>query len=131
MNTNLSNTHDTSEQLFTEAPASWNTRYLDPSGFECRLTLRGETGHELLERAQGAITFLLNNGCTPCPKNGFHASEGHTAASSQPSNGSGNGQGSGWCPIHNCQMKKWEKDGRVWFSHQVNGEWCTGKPKRK
>ena len=28
---------------FSEAPASWNTRYVDPNGFECMLTLRGET----------------------------------------------------------------------------------------
>ena len=34
------NTHPQPQPYtFEEAPASWNTRYLDPSGFECQLTL--------------------------------------------------------------------------------------------
>ena len=33
--------------IFSEAPASWNTRYLSPDGFICQLTLRGESGKEL------------------------------------------------------------------------------------
>ena len=40
---------------FDEAPACWNTRYLDPNGFECQITLRGESGSELLEKATSAI----------------------------------------------------------------------------
>ena len=27
--------------LFSEAPASWNTRYITPAGFACQITLRG------------------------------------------------------------------------------------------
>jgi hypothetical protein len=50
---------------FPEAPASWNTRYVDPNSFECQITLRGETGSELLEKAALAIHYLLENGCTP------------------------------------------------------------------
>ena len=58
--------NDSSPNLtYNESPASWNTRYLDPSGFECQLTLRAETGQELLERAHGAIAFVLKNGCVP------------------------------------------------------------------
>jgi hypothetical protein len=30
-------------------------------------------------------------------------------------------------PIHECEMKRWEKDGRIWYSHKVDGKWCTGK----
>jgi hypothetical protein len=37
--------------LFTESPVSWNTRYLNPEGFECQFTLRGESGQEVLEKA--------------------------------------------------------------------------------
>jgi hypothetical protein len=44
------------EILFNEAPASWNTRYVSPEGFECQLTLRADTGQELLERVSGAIS---------------------------------------------------------------------------
>jgi hypothetical protein len=36
-------------------------------------------------------------------------------------------QEGGWCRKHNCAMKENEKDGRRWFSHQVDGQWCKGK----
>ena len=42
--------------LYTESPASWNTRYLTPNVFECPLTLRADNGQELLERANGGKT---------------------------------------------------------------------------
>jgi hypothetical protein len=54
-----------SELTFSEAPASWNTRYIDPNGFECQITLRGENGSELLEKAANAIAYLLKYGCAP------------------------------------------------------------------
>lgn len=53
------------DRLFTESPVSWNTRYITPEGFECQLTLRGESGQEVLEKADAAITYLLSNDCTP------------------------------------------------------------------
>ena len=126
------------ETALAEAPASWNTRYITPEGFECQLTLRGETGQDVLERATGAIAFLLKSGCIPCTKtnnnhiscelptnnNGNHPVE-------ESSSGNGNGHGSSWCPIHQCEMRKWEKDGRVWYSHKTDDAWCSGKAKRK
>ena len=48
------------EYVFMEAPASWNTRFITPEGFECQITLRGETGSELLEKATTAIAYLLS-----------------------------------------------------------------------
>jgi hypothetical protein len=50
---------------FPEAPASWNTRYITPEGFECQISLRGDNGTELLEKAGKAIAYLLSNACTP------------------------------------------------------------------
>ena len=35
----------------TEAPASWNTKYTSPEGFICQITLRADSGKELLENA--------------------------------------------------------------------------------
>jgi hypothetical protein len=110
-----------------ESPASWNTRYLDPSGFECQLTLRGETGQELLERAQGAINFLLSVGCVPAANGKSTNHHASTPEQSQPNGNNGNDRS--FCPIHSCTMRKWEKDGRVWFSHKVGDQWCTGKVK--
>ena len=54
-----------SEVLCTEAPASWNTSYVTQDGFVCRLTLRGETGKDLLERAGLALSYLLEHGYQP------------------------------------------------------------------
>ena len=115
------NTHEI-ENGFTEAPASWNTRYVHPSGFECQITLRGETGTELLEKVQNAIEYLLQHDCQPYT----YARNGHVQAKDF-SNGNGKDEDASWCPIHECHMRKWEKDGRIWYSHKVNGEWCKGK----
>ena len=122
--------------LTFEAPASWNTRYVSPDGFECQLTLRGESGMDLLERVQGAISFLLKNGCKPCTngKYGTHASNGNGShplnqEDTSEADSNGNGTDRSYCPIHNVTMKKWEKNGRVWFSHKVGDQWCSGKAK--
>jgi hypothetical protein len=65
----ISNVNQGQEILFSEAPASWNTRYISPEGFQCQLTLRADTGQELLERVKGAISHLLSNGCYPYSNN--------------------------------------------------------------
>lgn len=96
---------------FTEAPASWNTLYITPEGFSCQLTLRAETGQDVIEKAQAALAFLANQGCRP---------KGSKRRSSKRKD-------TRWCPIHNCEMRRWEKNGKVWYSHKVNGEWCKGK----
>jgi hypothetical protein len=36
-------------------------------------------------------------------------------------------QGEGWCKVHSVAMKENTKDGRHWYSHQVDGQWCKGK----
>jgi hypothetical protein len=44
----------------------------------------------------------------------------------------------GWCPIHECEMKRRTKDGDVWYSHKTDeGDYCRGgreekrKPKKR
>jgi len=34
-----------------------------------------------------------------------------------------------WCPIHKVAFKRWEKEGRVWYSHGIKGtdQWCNEK----
>ena len=107
----------TLETSFQEAPASWNTRYVHPSGFECQITLRGETGAELLEKVEKAIEYLLKVGCQPYT----YVRNGAKPAAN------GNQNGEGWCPIHSTQMKRWEKDGRNWYSHKTSEGWCSGR----
>ena len=125
---NNGNTNQMQELLFNEAPASLNTRYISPEGFECQLTLRAETGQELLERVNGAISYLLNSGCQPYSYRGSYSNNSQT----KKSDGNGPQQNSNpaFCPIHQTEMKKWERDGRLWFSHQTaDGSWCKGNGK--
>ena len=63
--TEQNNTNGNQEIQFPEAPASWNTRYVHPLGFECQITLRAERGLDLMEKVEAATAFLLKNGCEP------------------------------------------------------------------
>ncbi len=105
------------EPVFTEAPASWNTRYVTPEGFTCQITIRGENGKDLLEKAGIALSFLLEHGYKP--------EENHR----HPRNTtSGHRQSGKWCALHDCELKRFEKDGKVWFSHKTaDGNWCRGR----
>ena len=119
------------ETQMAEAPASWNTRYISPEGFECQLTLRAESGSELLEKVNSAITYLLGNDCIPYTYNrgGYRGPANNKSKATKGGNNSGENQSDdpAWCSIHQCEMKRWEKDGRVWFSHKVDDDWCKGK----
>lgn len=98
---------------FTESPASWNTRYIDPKGFVCQLTIRDDNGKGLLEKASGALSYLLEQG-------------------SRPYDYKNNNSKTAWCSIHKATMKQYSKNGKSWYSHKLpNGEWCYGKPKEK
>ena len=106
--------------LFTESPASWNTRYVTEDGFTCQLTLRADSGKELLERAINAMAHLREQGCTPFY--GYSKGNGTRTASN-----SKNGSGNHWCPIHQTDLKRWEKNGKVWYSHKTDKGWCNGR----
>lgn len=105
-----------SESTFVEAPASWNTRYTTPEGFLCQITIRGENGKDLLEKADIAISYLMQHGFAPEQNN------------RQPRHESKSQEGK-WCPIHQCELKRFEKDGRSWYSHKTDDGWCRGKQK--
>ena len=123
------NNHNSKVNDFPEAPASWNTRYVDPNGFECQITLRGDSGSELLEKVTNAINYLLKNGCTPYVyyRNGSRQTERKVEESKKEEVNSNGKDNPAWCPIHQCEMKRWDKNGRVWYSHKADGEWCSGK----
>lgn len=100
------------QTVYTESPASWNTRYIDASGFECQLTLRAESGAELLKRASAALLALVNSGCVPVANN---------------HNGNNHNSDLKVCELHNAEMKRHEKDGAVWYSHKLaDGSYCKG-----
>ena len=106
------------EVLFTESPASWNSRYVTPEGFVCQITIRGENGRDLLEKADIALKYLIEHGYTPEPY--------------QRRNGKGDPHGQGkQCLIHGSPMKRFEKDGKTWYSHKTDDGWCYGREKKK
>lgn len=102
------------EVQYVEAPASFNVAYCTPDGFSCRLTLRSDNGKDLLEKAGTALTFLIEHGCTPETNNHRNS----------------NVQGK-QCPIHQCWMKLYQKDGKSWYSHKTDDGWCYGKTKKE
>ena len=122
------NNNNQSSVLFTESPASWNTKYVSPDGFVCQFTIRADNGTKLLEKTQTAIEFLMENDCIPYYYgNGPRVQENkQDKGKSDQSNPNGNESGPAWCPIHKCEMKRRERDGQVWYSHKVNGAWCKG-----
>jgi hypothetical protein len=115
---------------FTESPASWNTRYITPYGFTCQLTLRADTGSELLQRAESAISFLRQEGCIPFF--GYTKDGGNHESPTKENNAENHSASDiSWCPIHEVEMKKWSKNGKLWHSHKTDeGSWCNGKVKK-
>lgn len=122
------------ETSYAEAPASWNTRYITPAGFVCQITLRGESGKDLLEKTSVALNWLLENNFLPCentykPKFNGKKSDSNNSKSNIQS-GDPSDPAASTCPIHNCEMRRFEKNGRAWFSHKTDdGSWCNGKSK--
>jgi hypothetical protein len=119
MDEKLANAHS-----FPEAPASWNIRYsLD--GYDCQITLRGETGREVLTAATAAIDYLKARGATPTAGNGkAHSQPAEQAKAPAMADGTPD---PAWCKVHNVEMKRHEKDGQVWYSHKNGDGYCKGK----
>lgn len=100
---------------FTEAPASVTVKFV-LDGFDTMLTLRAETGQDVLRKLQGAMNALAEMGATPT--NG-HSANGKTAS---------NGDEPQMCPIHGVVMQRHEKGSQTWYSHKTpDGSWCRGK----
>ena len=106
-----------SDIMLPEAPVSWNVRYTSRQGYDCQLTLRGVDAAEVLKLADQLMAKMteagVGNGRGQANGNGNgHASNGNAA----------------WCAIHDCAMTRYEKNGRSWYSHRVEGgKWCKGR----
>jgi hypothetical protein len=98
---------------YIESPASWNTRYITPAGYSCQITIRGENGKDLLDKAGLALAYLAEH--QYLPDTSFHK------------NGNSDGK---MCPIHQCDMKRRERDGKTWYSHKTDDGWCYGKERK-
>lgn len=107
---------------YSEALASWCTRYLSPTGFECQLVLEAETGLEVLKKGEAALACLIEQNCMPIS---FHGTNGGSNASKTVLE-SGEKH---FCSIHKIEMKRWSKGDRTWYSHRWEGGWCKGEEK--
>jgi hypothetical protein len=36
-----------------------------------------------------------------------------------------------WCPVHQVEFRRFEKDSRVWYSHRAKEGWCKEQPSRE
>jgi len=117
------------EAGYSEALATWAVRYVDPSGFECILSIQAETGAEALKEGEGAITHLTDAKCSPSQKNtsnGNGRSNGKHTGETLMIRPDGNAKNP-ICPIHGIEMTKWTREGHTWYSHRFEDGWCKGK----
>ena len=86
------------------------------------LTLKG--------KLDGIETLLTVRGMTPAEfQTNLQAVRGLLDAPVQasPPPAVPQGQDVHWCRAHQVPMQENHKDGRTWWSHQVDGHWCKGK----
>ena len=92
---------------WTEAPTSITVKFAI-RGFDTMLTLRGESGAEVLPKLQGALDWLQKAGASPTTRGG-----------------NGNAP---LCPAHGSPMKR-SKLGSGWFCpKKIAEDDGTGKP---
>ena len=107
--------------------AELNLFFKCPGGIKGHLKLFGPNGKELLEvSATAALLYLNTHGYEP--EHGAASGNGHGTEPTRedlPADGTASAT---YCTIHNCEMKRREKDGQVWFSHKIAGtdDWCRG-----
>jgi len=115
---------------YSEALATWTTRYLDKSGYECVLSLEAENCAQVLTKAEGAIAYLTELKCLPLHP-GNHSGHGQEKEPKSDTTTVGKNDGNSgkvFCPIHHIEMTRWTKNGRSWYAHRWDDGWCKGKP---
>jgi len=107
----------------TQAGAEFNVFFKNPLGFKCHLKLHGLSGRDVLETAAGALAYLAANNFVPEHSTAVTPTE--PTRENLPADGTASAS---YCTIHQCEMKRREKDGQVWYSHKIEGtdDWCRG-----
>lgn len=114
----LENSRFTPEQFVPDidTAAVWTIRYLDPSGFECQLSLEASSGSDVLKKARGAVEYLKETQCSPILR-----------VPTIPLSKVNDNDEVHRCLLHNVPMKRWEKNGKIWHAHKFEDHWCRGK----
>ncbi len=114
----LENSRFTPEQFVPDLDSSavFTVRYIDPSGFEVQLSIEAPTGTEAMKKGQLVIERLKETQCSPLNRKNQAATIEETITNSDS-----------FCPIHQVEMKLWEKRNKTWYSHKTpDGRWCNG-----
>ena len=122
------NTEQTA-RTWTEAPASVNIK-ARVQGYDVMITLRGESGADVMPKLKSAIDWLINNGAAATGNSGNRVAKQKAApqpATMQAPTLPDGSPDPAYCSIHGVVMKRREKDGQVWHSHKVGDSWCRGK----
>ncbi len=144
----------------SEAPYSVNFLARSPDGFEMQFTLRTLAEEDLVARMEKLVSRLMQTGYEPIgrsytrskvandpprvaaepkPEPSVEAplfEDAWTGEETEPDAATVAAvqEGPSWCPIHNVEMPKHERNGEVWYSHRArgpNGEyWCKGRAPR-
>jgi hypothetical protein len=148
------------ETGMSEAPYSVNFLARNPNGFEMQFTLRATSEDALFERVESLTARLTEAGFEPIGRSyGRSESKSYAAprATEPPKpvepakadlaeplfedawtggelEAEAPQDSPSWCPIHNVEMRRYERSGEVWYSHKAQGDrgeyWCKGKPPR-
>lgn len=103
--------------LVTEQDNTSEARYTVEAyykGFRLLLTQPFESGAAIV----GLLDRMLEVGFTPRPTDEFPSIEKKESSHEARSH---------FCSIHKVDMNEWRKNDKVWYSHKVDGGWCTGK----
>lgn len=113
------NSHLIPEQYVPDldAGAIWTVKYVDPSGFECQLSIEASSGSEVLRKAQLVVEYFKEKQFAPILR-----------VPSLPIPKPDNKDEAHRCHQHDVLMKRYEKNGRSFFAHRTNdGKWCNGR----
>ena len=115
----------TQDEHGTANTIAWEVQYRSPDGYACKATISGELNDEFLLKAQEFLERLLRSQAKGCGPEPVPEAEQKAAATT------GQAADTRICPIHNVAMRRYEKDGRAWYSHRTqDGVWCSGKQTR-
>lgn len=116
-----------SEQHWSDtAPPVEATIRFAVDGFPVSLTIRADSGQDLMPAVSKSIAYLKEHGATPPPAQAPAAAGPAAQAGGSPTK---------VCTIHNVTMRRREKNGDAWYSHQAidpdTGQeyYCKGKAK--
>jgi hypothetical protein len=103
----------------TEAPVSWNVRYLTPDGYDAMLTLRGADVKAVMTLARSALDAMVKGGCKPQPQRGQGGSG---------NNGGGAAGGGPGCPTHGKAMKLSKRGDHYFCPVKIADDGGDGRP---